>query len=657
MGSAAARVAAILEIPNELQYAGHRRLADLVIFEVGEGALFTSERLPAVREIQATWLGSTEPPDRAVGNPYVLRTKDADILESVRRSPFVLLRGPSKSGKTLSGFRALREAWPNAAILRPGRKPGVLKEALAHPAAVHAEQLVIWLEQLEDYLPIEGDLDTAVLDAVRSRNESRPTMIVATMTATAYDQLAHNEPGRMAAEKQLVLDRASEIQLRSMLDDDDEFARARAAYPELDFSSGPTETLACGPQLAGEYERAFDTNPALWAFVRAAVNWKRIGMTRPIPAEVLQQSARALLDARHLDDEYDPAILATATSRKSASGTRRPPMLIPIQGSEGDDDDERGYEAFSFLVAADSGQRVGGKQTDPVPIPLVSWLAARKWLTAVAESGNLGAQIGLSVFLVVSADQFGETALDEALAWLTKAAESGNPEAETYLGTFIHERFGATRLEDARTWWTKAAEQGDFQAQFQLGVFYASLIEPADYEKARAWYTKSARAGFTRAQTALGYLLLNEFGPADAAEGRYWYTEAAKAGDDDAQFDLGLMLATQLNPPEIDEAVQWWTKAAAQQNPLAEFSLGLLYATRFQPPNLKQARFWYTQAAEAGYAPAFFNLGRLLAFDIPEPELDQARYWWSMGAAAGDQPSSDALASLDRWEHAEQNGE
>jgi hypothetical protein len=102
------------------------------------------------------------------------------------------------------------------------------------------------------------------------------------------------------------------------------------------------EYLAAGPELIRRFDNArdIDVNPVGAAVVRAAVDWRRVGLTRPIPTTALRNLCSLYLDtyeARRLDDEAFTRALTWATKRVVATSA----LLVETGG---------GYRAFDYLL-------------------------------------------------------------------------------------------------------------------------------------------------------------------------------------------------------------------------------------------------------------------------------------------------------------------
>ena len=599
-----------------------RTLAGLVELPLIDG------RLPQVAGLDPYSLGTTP---SAYGNAethgqrdaYVPRAIDESLAAALRSGRLVVLVGPSKSGKTRTAFEVLRghRAWRSALLAAP--VPRSLDQLAGHPALGGADPLVIWLDDLQRFLPPHGELSQAVISRLVGR--PGPTVLVATLRSEQRELLRGRE-GELTREVRLVLDNATSIELASTRDDPAEQARAAAAYPQAaSGTEGLAEMLAGAPELLRRYHDAATADPPLHTLVQTCVDWARCGLARPTPELDLLALARdALWEERPYldlsDGEMDEALRRARTpitgGQVALLGTS------PLAGQS------RGYEAFDYLVAADDGQDGGSSR----PVTQTTW---QRFLDRATDEDASG--------IAFSAWQ--RDNLPVAVEAGRRAAEAGDTDAQNLLGLVLATGLDPPEMAEARTWLTRAAEAGNTEAQNTLGILLGVILDPPEMAEARTWLTRAAEAGNTGAQRNLGAMLATELDPPELAEARTWWTRAAEAGNTDAQRSLGWLLE-RLDPPELAEARTWYTKAAEAGNTDAQNSLGMLLATGLDPPELAEARTWLTRAAEAGNTDAQYSLGWMLANLLDPPEVAEARTWWTKAAEAGHAGAREALERL-----------
>ena len=633
------------------------RLAGLVELPLIDG------RLPQVAGLDPYSLGTTP---SAYGNAetygqrdeYVPRAIDESLASALHPGRLVVLVGPSKAGKTRTAFEVLRrhDLWRSALLAAPVRQS--VDQLAGHSALGSAGPLVIWLDDLQRFLPPDGELSQSVISRLADR--PGPTLLLATLR-TEQREFLRGGDGELTREVRMVLDNAFPIELASTRDDPAEQARAAAAYPEA--ASGPeglAEILAGAPELLRRYRAAATADPPLHMLVQTCVDWARCTLAGPIPELDLLAIARDALWERRADLDLSNGVMGEALrqARTPIAGGGQVALLGTRRMSGG----SRGYEAFDYLVAADDGQAGGSSRlvtqatwqrfldraTDEDATGIAFRADQRDNIPVAVEAGRRAAKAGdteaQNLLGLVLATRLDPPELAEARTWLTQAAKAGNVEAQNSLGLLLGSILNPPERTKARTWLTRAAKAGDTAAQHNLGLLLEKL-DPPELAEARIWLTRAAEAGDTQAQHSLGGLLGERLDPPELAEARIWLTRAAEAGSDRAQYGLGVLLAQQLDPPELAEARTWWTKAAEAGNTDAQRSLGWLLAQQLDPPELAEARIWYTKAAEVGDTFAQHNLGLLLK-QLDPPELAEARIWLTKAAEAGDTDAQNNLGAV-----------
>jgi hypothetical protein len=181
--------------------------------------------LPAAREADPYDLGVDPPRDPAEDLPYIARDADAELRESLRTAPFVLVTGPRLAGKTRTAYEALVAELPDARVIAPRSAAAFARLlALEEPPELR-DVSVLWLDGLGDFLR-EGDLDGRVLDdaaAIRPR-----LAIVATLSDDERAALLR-EGGDVARRTRMVLANATAVALPGALSPA-EHARAAQLY-------------------------------------------------------------------------------------------------------------------------------------------------------------------------------------------------------------------------------------------------------------------------------------------------------------------------------------------------------------------------------------------------------------------------------------------
>jgi tetratricopeptide (TPR) repeat protein len=245
--------------------------------------------------------GQFETEDRP---PYIPRDIDEEELpralddDELREKPFVLLVGASRSGKSRSLFEAACEHFSRNRVVIP-RSGEALRELFQWEEPLPdlgPEPVILWLDDLERFLDA-GAMDSALLHRWASE---RPRFVaLATIRRTEYNRLYETE-GDVGRNARDVLGQARELRLPDDLGDH-ERKRAQELYPELSFKGGIADTFSDADELI---RRLNDGDKAGQEILRAAVDWRRCGLSRPIPDSDLKQVSRRYLP-QMTDGDYD----------------------------------------------------------------------------------------------------------------------------------------------------------------------------------------------------------------------------------------------------------------------------------------------------------------------------------------------------------------
>ena len=162
--------------------------------------------------------------------PYVRRSVDDRLEEAVASSPFVLVVGPPRSGKSRTLFETASEALADPPLIIPKHREGLEQLLdLDPPPWSGRPNAVLWLDGLERYLE---SIDANALD----RLEADSVKLLGTIRADDYAAAlaASGDPGEAA---KAVAARARVFELPAELDEAEQRA-GRELYGDEDFSGG-----------------------------------------------------------------------------------------------------------------------------------------------------------------------------------------------------------------------------------------------------------------------------------------------------------------------------------------------------------------------------------------------------------------------------------
>lgn len=667
-------------------------------------------QLPLARDVDPRELGARPTGyTKTAQDAYVPRAVDRQLDEKLLSDRLVLLLGPATSGKSRTGAEALRRALPDAGVLWPKSRPQSLGRLLELDAdqSLTAGSLVIWLDDLAQYLSEDGGLYDATLDLIQKREP--PAYVLATMTLRAYEECLNSPDDKSRLMESLIDDGPfSQVQIRRELLPDERRAAA-AAYPAEDWSDeavGIAERLVAAKSLLNRMKTGSETFPPGYLAVRAAIDWQRMG-TGPITESTWRQLFLAWSAGRpkspDSDGDFDKAV-----------SWAEQPVASKVTLVDSVEDVVRG-RIYGVLDYVD-------ENLEPdVPVAEATWEVALSSLHRLDDLTNLllGASLKydrkdvaerVAPLLKASAEEFmtivrpgarpidkaaaqffveqftgtegadalvrlGEVklkaalpnAVDDAVYWYEEAAKLGDLRAMNRLGVLLSE---AGQPERAETWLLKAAQAGSTLAMLNLSVHY---FRQGDGARVGEWIDQAARHGNITAMVRAAWLAHEDGRAEDALR---WSRRAAQAGDDDGMYLLGHLLAER---EDRNNAVSWWLRAAEhehlpsmqallsaaggpRENPELAVEVGRVLQRHGNPD--EAIRLWQ-EASQTGSASARYQLG-LLYRERHEPA--EASHWLTLAAEAGHAEAATALGvvlyeegdksgALKWWHEASQQGD
>jgi len=471
-------------------------------------------RLPLVHDVR---LDQLRVHAARVPVPYIKRDQQRKLEEAVGRGQAALVVGHSMSGKTRLAAEVIKRKFPDAQLLsaESGKALRELFDGELDPAGI-----VAWLDDLERFLGADG-LTVGLLNRLTTGG----AIVVATIRV---EQRETYRPGdKLWPPEWEVLQRFNEISLERRLSDP-ELVQVRETVSDPGVLAavdhyGLAEYLGAGPEALDKFENGKTVSPVGYALVRAAVDWRRTGLTRPVSGQVL---ATAL--PTYLADRPDVPRTNQAVDEGLAWATTKINETVALLGQVFTGSNGPVFEAFDYLV-----DQLKSTST-PVPDPM--WSLALEQ----AESAELTV-IGLTAY------RAGNLATAET-AWRQAIDESDSEEAAFGLGVLLGEQGD---VEGAKAAYQRAIDSGH-TAQTPLAALGLGglLKEQGDVEGAKVAYQRAIDSGHAdaapMAALVLG-LLLGEQGDVEGAKAAY--QRAIDSGHDDAAplaaFGLGGLLEEQ----------------------------------------------------------------------------------------------------------------
>jgi hypothetical protein len=272
----------------------------------------------------------------------------------------VLVWGTTKAGKSRTLAEALHATFTNdPAVVVP--RGG---QALAELARLRLEDLV----EHRPAVVVLDDLDPAGLDALTPDvlGEVRGwAVIAATMTAQRRDDVVKTGSEVGAVARAALAAISGEHELVSGPPAGTEKAEAERLYPDERFDGSIAETLVGARELIARYKASHDDHPAGCAVVRAAIDARRAGVSRPVTEAELRRLFPLYLHAVRIGliptgEQFTdgiqwaarPIASRVALLRQANPGQEPPTWII-----------------FDHAVTADEGH----SGYHPRPIPAETW--------------------------------------------------------------------------------------------------------------------------------------------------------------------------------------------------------------------------------------------------------------------------------------------
>jgi tetratricopeptide (TPR) repeat protein len=514
-----------------------------------------SRHLPLIRTVGLDQLGVHA---ARVQVPYIKRDQQDELEKSVGPGKAVLVVGHSMSGKTRLVAHVVKRKFPDAPLVAV-ETGNALKELFN--GGLDPAGTVVWLDDLERFLGADG-LTVNLLNRLTTGR----AIVVATIRTEKRD--SYRPQKKLRPLEWEVLQRFNKISLQRRLTGP-ELSRVRTTVNDpgiLDAVDhyGLAEYLGAGPESLDKFEAGEIVNPLGQALVRAAIDWRRTGLTRPVSQHVL-----ATMLPTYLADRPDVPRTEQTIDEGLAWATMEINETVALLGRVFTGSNGPVFNAFDYLV--DQLERT----KEPIPNQMLSVALEQ------AESDELTV-IGNTAYLA------GNLAI-AGTAW-RRASDSNNyPFASLNLGLLLEQQGD---VEGAKAAYQKAIKSRDLGPMVALNLV-GLLVEEGDLEGAKVAYQTGNLA---TAETAWG---------------------RTSDGVSLSSFNLGVLLDQQADLEGAKVAYQEAIdNGNADQAPMAALRLGWLLE---EQGDLEGAKVAYQRAIDSGHA----NTVPLAALSLRKLLMDQ----------------------------------
>jgi tetratricopeptide (TPR) repeat protein len=481
--------------------------------------------------------------------PYVPRAMDEELARLLHTQPLVLVKGQSRAGKSRTAFEVAARELAGWRLLVPKDREALAEFGRLEPLPGAGEQVLVWLDDLDDYLASEGarGLDAGLLDRLAACDP--PAKAVATIRLEEHARLAA-APGGLGRTVRELLNRFDPGAVTMPVGFEEPAERAAIAelYPDERVIGGLAEHLAAVHELVDRLEAGEATVPEGAGLVLAAVDWRRGGLGRPVSrAEMAALLPLYLARLRPLAPVIDEGDVDRGLGWATEPVGRTAALLVPAP------DPLAGTFRVADPIVDYVERRTNRRLVDPVV-----------WQHLLARASPEEAlEVGFAAYTR------GERRAAE-MAW-RQVTDFGRPDTDI-----------ASISAAALNLGMLLAEQGDAagaRAALQQAIDSVSEIEHAPEEDLVGAWVAGVHVGLQWA--------INSGHPNEAPR---------------AAFELGVLLASRGDVAGARAALQWVIDSGHPDNaPWAAFHLGVLLE---EQGDAAGARAAYQQAIDSGHPDA-----------------------------------------------------
>lgn len=471
---------------------------------------------------------------------YVLRDEAEKLTQAMERArehqgaSLLVVSGPSKAGKSRLLYESARQALASAIVVAP--RHAVALGRLMHSNAFTALQdgvIALWLDDIERFIRLDAEdadgdgIDAEDLEHLEARWR-RHVIVLATHGGKGHRELTGGDAQRLRNPVAALLRRADEyIPIMGRLTGTELERAAHKGYSPGAVrqmgDAGVGEYMIAAPELinklnTGVHPGEAACSPAGPAVVKAAIDWRRVGVRRPIPMECLERLHRL-----YLEGALPTADLFSAGVDWALTPLYKTTRLLSFVPSAISGTSQDGFSPHDYVV--DETRRTAGQTmpdatytfivescSDPADLFAVGLAShdderpdrAIEAFRGADAGGHAASALNLGILL----EQAGHP--DGSLAAFRRADERGSTGGALNLGRVLLLRGDPDGAEAA---FRRADERGDAAGAFNLGLL---LTQRGKLDAAIAAYRRGDERGSPGAATNLGTLLIERGDLADA---------------------------------------------------------------------------------------------------------------------------------------------